>query len=44
MINDEDLRRSDDSSSEEEDIENDDDDDISTEFVAISEIDFNFYP
>ncbi|CAB3983076.1 splicing factor U2af large subunit A-like [Paramuricea clavata] len=44
LINDEDLRRSDDSSSGEEDIENDDDDDISTEFVAISEIDFNFYP
>ena len=43
-INDEDLRLSDYSSSEEEDLEDDDQDDISTEFVAISEIDFNLYP
>ena len=43
QVNDEDLRVSDDSSSDEEDIENDADD-ISTEFVGISEIDFNLYP
>ena len=40
-MNDEDTRATDDSSSEEEDVENDD---ISTEFVAVSEIDFNLYP
>ena len=42
-INDEDLRLSDYSSSEDEDFEPDDDK-ISTEFVAVTEIDFNLYP
>ena len=43
-INDADVRLSDDySSSEEEDLDNSAED-ISTEFVAISEIDFNLYP
>lgn len=42
-INDEDLRQTDDSSSDEEDFENNTDD-ISTEFVAVTEIDFNLYP
>ena len=41
QMNDEDTRATDDSSSEEEDIENED---ISTEFVAVAEIDFNLYP